>query len=77
MGYVLGKFAPTHKDAVALLDYIAHYLDSDEGIVPYGLWPDWVKGHFLARVPPEGFVWDPPVATSNAEVGSTMNDQGE
>ena len=43
MGYVLGKFAPAHEDAVALLDYIAHYLDSDAGVVPYGLWPEGVK----------------------------------
>jgi len=77
MGYVLGKFAPTRKDAVALLDYIAHYLDSDTGIVPYGLWPEGVKGHFLVRVPPEGFVWDPAVAESNAEIVATLEDEGE
>ena len=74
MGYVLGKFAPTHQDAVALLDYIAHYLDSDAGVVPYRLWPDGVKGHFLVRVPPEGFVWDPPVAVSNAEIVAREGD---
>jgi predicted metal-binding protein len=77
MGYVLGKFAPTHKDAVALLDYIAHYLDSDQGIVPYGLWPAGVKGHFLVRVPPEDFVWEPPVAVSNAEIVATLEDEGD
>jgi predicted metal-binding protein len=76
MGYVLGKFAPAHQDAVALLDYIAHYLDSDTGIVPYGLWPDGVKGHFLVRVPPEGFVWDPAVAVTNAEI-ATLEDEGD
>ena len=77
MGYVLGKFAPAHQDAVALLDYIAHYLDSDSGIVPYGLWPAGVKGHFLVRVPPQGFVWDPAVAESNAEIVATLEDEGE
>ena len=77
MGYVLGKFAPAHEDAVALLDYIAHYLDSDAGIVPYGLWPEGVKGHFLVRVPPEGYVWDPPVAVSNAEISPMLEDEGD
>jgi predicted metal-binding protein len=72
MGYVLGKFAPDHQDAVALLDYIAHYLDSETGIVPYAVWPDGVKGHFLVRVPPQGFVWDPPDAVSNAEIVATL-----
>lgn len=58
LGYLLGRFAPSAQHALALLDYVAHYLDSENGVVAYENWPDGVKGHFLARVPPEGFVWD-------------------
>lgn len=59
LGYILGRFVPSPHDAGALLDYVAKYLDSDDGVVPYGSWPAGVKGHFLVRVPPDGFVWRP------------------
>ncbi len=68
LGYILGKFAPAAGSAVALLDFAAHYLASADGVVPYGNWPQGVKGHFLVRVPPENFVWDPSFAVSNAEL---------
>jgi predicted metal-binding protein len=51
VGYLLGRFVPSQTDAVALLDYIAYYLDSADGTVPYALWPQGVKGHFIARIP--------------------------
>ncbi len=57
LGYVLGRFVPSREHAVALLDYISHYLDSSDGVVPYANWPEGVKGRFLVRVPPSGFVW--------------------
>jgi predicted metal-binding protein len=50
-GYLLGRFSPLARDVTALLDYIAHYLDSSDGAVPYPLWPEGVKGHFIARIP--------------------------
>ena len=56
IGYVLGRFSPTHADATALLDYAAHYIASPEGVVPFAYWPEGVKGHFIVRTPPEGFV---------------------
>jgi predicted metal-binding protein len=59
LGYVLGRFVPSREHAVALLDYISQYLDSIDGVVPYANWPDGVKGHFLVRVPPPGFIWAP------------------
>ncbi len=59
LGYILGRFAPTPHAAAALLDYAGKYLDSNDGVVPYGDWPEGVKGHFLARVPPDGFIWNP------------------
>ena len=54
VGYVLGRFEPTSEAAQAILDYAAHYIDSEAGSVPYRLWPEGVKGHFLVRVPPAG-----------------------
>jgi predicted metal-binding protein len=54
--YVLGGFTASRQDAASLLDYAVHYLESADGVVPYGLWPEGVKGHFITRSPPEGFV---------------------
>ena len=62
MGYLLGRFSPTAEDATALLDYMAAYLQSHEGVVGFADWPEGVKGHFIARLPPQGYVWtDGPV----------------
>jgi predicted metal-binding protein len=60
LGYILGRFTSSRDDAVALLDYAAGYLASEDGVVPYKHWPEGVKGHFLVRVPPDGFVWNAP-----------------
>jgi len=57
IGYVLGRFTPSYEDARALLDYVALYAESPEGIVPYEKWPERVKNHFIVRTPPEGLVW--------------------
>jgi predicted metal-binding protein len=56
VGYVMGKFTPDDEAARAILDYARAYADSDWGQVPYKQWPQGVKGHFLTRTPPEGFV---------------------
>lgn len=56
IGYVLGRFAPDVADARAILDFAARYADSDVGEVPYADWPEGVKGRFLVRTPPAGFV---------------------
>ncbi|MEM9288210.1 MAG: DUF1636 domain-containing protein [Pseudomonadota bacterium] len=54
ISYVLGDFRATEADAEALLDYFEHYLASKDGVVPYGKWPEGVKGHFITRQPPAG-----------------------
>ncbi|MEM6466015.1 MAG: DUF1636 domain-containing protein [Pseudomonadota bacterium] len=54
ISYVLGDFQATEADAEALLDYFEHYLASKDGVVPYGKWPEGVKGHFITRQPPAG-----------------------
>lgn len=56
IGYVLGDFTVDTAAARAILEYAALHADSDEGVVPYGQWPAGVKGHFITRTPPEGFV---------------------
>ncbi|NKI98174.1 DUF1636 domain-containing protein [Novosphingobium sp. SG707] len=56
IGYVLGDFAPDGEAARAILDYAALHAASEHGQVPYRQWPAGVKGHFITRTPPEGFV---------------------
>lgn len=56
VGYVLGRFAPDEEAATAILDYAVHYAASEHGRVPFKEWPQGVKGHFITRTPPPGFV---------------------
>ncbi len=52
MTYVLGRFEPAGEDAEAIVAYALRHRNSSTGIVPYREWPQAVKGHFVARVPP-------------------------
>lgn len=56
VSYVLGRFTPDEDAARAILDYAVHYAASEHGRVPFRDWPQGVKGHFITRAPPEGFV---------------------
>lgn len=56
VGYVLGRFEPGEDAARAILDYARAYAASEWGQVPFREWPAGVKGHFITRTPPEGFV---------------------
>ena len=56
VGYLLGRFTPDAEAARALLDYALAYGESEHGRVPFKQWPQGVKGHFIARTPPPGFV---------------------
>lgn len=56
VGYVLGRFTPGEEAAAAILDYAVHYAASEHGRVPFKQWPQGVKGHFITRTPPPGFV---------------------
>ena len=56
IGYVLGRFRGDAESARAILDYAVHYAASEHGRVAYSLWPEGVKGHFITRTPPPGFV---------------------
>jgi predicted metal-binding protein len=56
VGYVLGRFEPGEGAARAILDYARAYAQSEFGQVPFREWPQGVKGHFITRTPPEGYV---------------------
>ncbi|MEG3166006.1 DUF1636 domain-containing protein [Sphingomonas sp. PB2P19] len=56
VGYVLGRFTPDEDAARAILDYARLYAESEMGQVPFKQWPAGVKGHFITRTPPEGYV---------------------
>lgn len=56
VGYVLGRFEPTEDSARAILEYARLYGESAFGQVPFKQWPQGVKGHFITRTPPAGFV---------------------
>ncbi len=52
ISYVIGDFEPVAESAETLLDYARNYQQSETGMVPYKTWPEGIKGHFVARVPP-------------------------
>lgn len=56
VGYVLGRFTSEEDSARAILDYAVEYAASEHGRVPFAKWPQGVKGHFITRTPPAGFV---------------------
>ena len=56
IGYVLGRFQADADSARAILDYAVLHAASEHGRVAYALWPEGVKGHFIARTPPPGFI---------------------
>lgn len=49
LNYSLGTFEPSAEAAQAIVDYAALHADSDTGQVPYKLWPQPIKGHFVSR----------------------------
>jgi predicted metal-binding protein len=51
IGYVIGDFAPDRDAAATLLEYLRHYTESPTGQVAYRLWPEGIKGRFIARIP--------------------------
>ncbi len=58
IGYVLGRFAPDPDAARAILEFAVAHAESAIGEVPFAQWPEGVKGHFITRTPPEGYVVD-------------------
>ena len=58
-GYLAGRFVPGAEAATAILDWTEAYAASEDGSVRYRLWPDGMRGHFIARIPgaAEGTQW--------------------
>lgn len=53
MGYIIGDLDPASPSSVdTLLDYVAHYSNSDGGVVPYANWPEGIGKKFVCRIPP-------------------------
>ena len=50
--YVVGDMPPNEAGATVILDYFVKYLHSETGSVRYKQWPEGIKGHFIARIPP-------------------------
>ncbi|MDR3471445.1 MAG: DUF1636 domain-containing protein [Devosia sp.] len=51
IGYIAGRFRPTAEAAAGNLDWTEAYQQSAAGTVRYELWPEGIKGHFIARIP--------------------------
>jgi len=56
VGYVMGRFDADEESARAILDYAVLHAASEHGRVRFSLWPEGVKGHFITRTPPPGFI---------------------
>ena len=52
LAYALGGFEPTRAVAEAIVAYAVAHAESGTGQVPFRAWPEAVKVHFVARLPP-------------------------
>lgn len=52
--YFTGHHAPTRAQAEAILDWFDAHGRSKTGEVAFREWPDAMRGHFIARIPPVG-----------------------
>ena len=51
--YVTGKNLPTEEQAEAILAWFDAHGDTPDGVVPFRQWPQAMRGHFIARMPPQ------------------------
>jgi predicted metal-binding protein len=49
--YFTGDHVPTRAQAEAILDWFEMHGSSDTGEVPFRIWPDAMRGHFISRIP--------------------------
>ncbi len=52
LSFTLGRVEPDQMSAQAIVDWAVLHDKSETGQVPYRTWPEGVKGHFVARLPP-------------------------
>ncbi len=50
--YFTGDHEPSRAQAEAILDWFTEHGATENGEVPFRLWPDRMRGHFIARIPP-------------------------
>jgi predicted metal-binding protein len=50
--YITGKHVPTRDQAAAILAWFDRHGATATGEVPFREWPDAMRGHFIARIPP-------------------------
>jgi predicted metal-binding protein len=50
--YFTGDHEPTRAQAEAILDWFVAHGETETGEVPFRQWPDRMRGHFIARIPP-------------------------
>jgi predicted metal-binding protein len=50
--YITGKHFATRAQAEAILQWFDAHGETETGEVPFKLWPDAMRGHFIARIPP-------------------------
>jgi predicted metal-binding protein len=50
--YFTGDHEPSREQAEAILDWFAAHGETEGGEVPFRQWPDRMRGHFIARIPP-------------------------
>jgi predicted metal-binding protein len=50
--YVTGGHEPSREQAKAIIAWYDLHGASERGEVPFRSWPDRMRGHFIARIPP-------------------------
>lgn len=50
--YITGDHEPTREQAEAIIDWFLAHGETATGEVPFRQWPERMKGHFIARLPP-------------------------
>ena len=50
--YITGGFRPGTGAPDAILQWFAKHGETTMGEVPFREWPDGMRGHFIARIPP-------------------------
>ncbi len=51
--YLTGRFVPQRDNVEAILEWFDLHGQSEEGAVGFRQWPDGMRGHFIARIPPQ------------------------
>lgn len=51
--YLTGGFGPSRQSAEDLLAWFDLHGQSEDGSVSFRQWPDGMRGHFIARIPPQ------------------------